>query len=334
MTDINKIPLVSSEITGLWKSYMSDTMIECMLKYYLNNVEDNETRAILQQTCDLSSQHIEELTKLFNAEKLSIPDGFTDKDVNVNAPRLFTDSFYLHYLGYMARVAMNNYTLILNQVARSDIRNFFSRRINEYINLYNISAELRLSKGIFIRAPRVEVPKEVQYVKSESFIFDWFGEKRPLLTNEITQIFGIIIANILGRAIATGFGQVSKEKKISEHFFEGKDISTKQLGELTTLLTKEYIPIPSSSDSYVTGSTVAPFSEKLMLNHITVLASSGISSLGMAMADTMRSDLQTKYMKYIAEDMKYAKAGADIMIANGWLEQPPQAIKHENLVGV
>ncbi len=71
-----------------------------------------------------------------------------------------------------------------------------------------------------------------------------------------------------------------------------------------------------------------------MLNHSVILASSGISSLGMAIADTMRSDLQTKYVKYTAEDMKYSKAGADILIDNKWFEQPPQAIKHEDLVGV
>ena len=71
-----------------------------------------------------------------------------------------------------------------------------------------------------------------------------------------------------------------------------------------------------------------------MIIHSAALASSGISSLGMAIADTVRSDLQTKYMKYTAEDMKYAKHSSDILIANGWLEQPPQAINHENLVGV
>lgn len=334
MGDTSKIPLISSEITGLWSSYMSDSMIVCMLKYYLNRVDDSEICAILQQTCDLSKQHIEEVTNLFNGEMLPIPNGFTDNDVNINAPRLFDDAFYLQYLGYVSRAAMHNYTLILNQIARADIRAFFSKRINEYIELYNSSAELRLSKGIFLRAPRVEVPKDIQHVKSQSFIIDWFGEKRPLLTSEITHIFGIIFANIVGRAIITGFGQVSKEKQISNHFFEGKNISTKQIGELTSLLTDEGIPIPSSSDSYVTDSTVSPFSEKIMLSHSTVLASSAISSLGMAMADTMRSDLQAKYVKYTAEDMKYGKNGADIMIANGWLEQPPQAIKHENLARV
>lgn len=280
------------------------------------------------------TNYIKDLTNFFNEEDLPIPHGLSDSDVNTNVPRLFTDAFYLQYVGFMSRVAMHNYTLILNHVARSDIRTFFSNCINEYINLFNSSADLRLSMGIFIRAPRVEVSKKVQFVKSQSFLFDWFGEKRPLLTVEITHIFALIFSNIVGRAITTGFGQVSKIKKNSDFFFEGKTFASKQISELTSLLTDEGIPIPSSSDSYVTDSTIAPFSEKLMMIHSSVLESSGISSLGVAIADTMRSDLQTKYMKYTAENMKYAKHSTDILIANGWLEQPPQAIKHENLVEV
>ena len=101
---------------------------------------------------------------------------------------------------------------------------------------------------------------------------------------------------------------------------------------LTSILTDESIPIPSASDCYVKDSTVSPFSEKLMLNHCVFMASEGISSLGMAMAGSMRSDLQTHYMKSIADAMKYGNDGVAILIDNEWLEQPPQAIKHENLV--
>ena len=75
---------------------------------------------------------------------------------------------------------------------------------------------------MFIRAPRVEVTQEVQYVKSQSFITDWFGEKRPLLTVEITHIFSMIFANIVGRAISTGLGQVSKNRKVSDYFLKAK----------------------------------------------------------------------------------------------------------------
>ena len=71
-----------------------------------------------------------------------------------------------------------------------------------------------------------------------------------------------------------------------------------------------------------------------MASHSVMLAASGISSLGMAIADAMRGDLQNKYMRYLIKDMKYAKDAADILIDNGWLEQPPQAVRHENLVWV
>jgi len=334
MADATKLPLVSSEIAGLWNSYISDTMIVCVLKHFLNNVEDSETRALLQQTSDLSSSHIQELTNIFNQEKLTIPDGFSDDDVNLNAPRLFTDHFYLAYLCFMSRVGMHFYTLILNQIARPDIRGYFSNRINENVNLYNNSTNIKLSKGTFIKAPRIEVTQDIQYVESQSFITDWFGEKRPLLTIEITHIFSIMYANIVGRAITTAFGQVSKNEKASDYFFEGKDLATKFIYELSGLLTNEEIPIPSTPDSFVTSSLVSPFSEKLMMNHSAMLSSSAISSLGMAMSDTMRSDLESKYIKYTAEIMKYVKAGANIMIDNRWLQQSPQAVKHENLKSV
>ncbi|MCB2293459.1 DUF3231 family protein [Clostridium algoriphilum] len=334
MDDNTKIPLVSSEITGIWNSYMGENLLICKLKHHLNSVEDTDTLAIMKYTLDLSNQRIKVLTDLFNQEKLPIPGGFSDNEVNINAPRLFTDTFYLQYMAYASKVAMQNYTLILNNIARSDVRNYFSKCIQEYIDLYNRSAELRLSKGIFVRAPHVEVPKEVQYIKDESFMLDWFGEKRPLLTLEITHIFSIASATILRSAQLIGFAQVSKDKKISDYMLRGKELATKQNNAFNSILAAEGIPIPSSSDLYVTQSTVAPFSEKLMLYKIMIMCSEKIGSLGFALADIQRSDLQSMCIKFMDAVMKYAKDGADIMIDNGWSEQPPQAIRHENLVEV
>lgn len=36
-------------------------------------------------------------TILLYAEQLPIPDGFADRDININAPRLFTDIFSIIY---------------------------------------------------------------------------------------------------------------------------------------------------------------------------------------------------------------------------------------------
>ncbi|MFL0196778.1 DUF3231 family protein [Clostridium sp. WILCCON 0269] len=334
MSNTIKIPLVSSEITGIWNSYMGESLLLCKFKYFLNTVEDAEIRDILQHSLDLCNERIKILTDLFNQERLPVPEGFKDKDVNITAPRLFTDTFYLQYISYSSRVAMQNYTMTLIQIARADIRDYFSKCIQEYIDLYNKSTELKLSKGIFIRAPHVEVPKEVQYVKSESFLVDWFGKKRALLAGEITHIFSINFASVTRKALLVGFAQVCRDKKISNYILRGVDLATRQTDMLNSILENEDIPIPSPSDSYVTDSTAAPFSEKLMLNKIIIICSAKISSIGTAVTDTRRSDLLTIYTKLTNELMEYSKDGLDIMIHNGWLEQPPQAIKHKNLVGV
>jgi len=313
---------------------MGESLLICKLKYYLNRVEDTETRDLMKSTLDLSNQRVKVLTDLFNQEKIPIPQGFDDSDVNINAPRLFTDALYLQYMGYASRVAMQNYTLILNNIARSDVRDYFSKCIQEYVDLYNGSAELRLSKGIFIRAPHVEVPKEVQFIKEESFMLDWFGEKRPLLTSEITHIFSIASASIIRGAKLIGFAQVSKDKKVSDYMLRGKEMATKHNNAFNSILATEGIPIPSSSDLYVTQSTISPFSDKLMLSKIIIMCSEKIVSLGSALAEIRRSDLKSMCIKFTDEVMKYAKDGEDIMIDNCWSEQPPQAIKHENLVEV
>lgn len=326
-----KVPLISSEVSGIWNSYIGESEFVCIVKYFANRVDDKETRDILQYAFDLSNQRINILTNLFNEEKLPLPKGFTDEDVDINAPRLFTDALYLQYLAYAARVALRIYSVIFNRLGRSDIRAYFAKCILESIELSNKVAELSLSKGIFIRAPHIEVPKEAQYIKSDSFIFDWFGKKRPLLTDEITHIFSITNDSIIRRALITGFGQVCKDKKISNYISRVLTLSAQQNKGFNSILMEEDLPITGSSDSYVTDSTVSPFSDKLMLNKILIMYRIKISNLGIALADISRSDLNSLFIKYLNECTEYAQDAASILIDHGWLEQPPQAINHKNL---
>jgi len=334
MGDTLKIPLVSSEIAGLWNSYMVDSLAVCVLKFFVNRVDDNETRSILQETLDLSNQHIQVLKSFFNQAELPIPEGFTDKDVNVNAPRLFTDEFYLLYLCGTSRAKMLSYSQILSNCARMDIRDYFTKLLNESSGLYNKATDLRLSKGIFTRFPQVEVPKNIEYIKNQNFIIDLFGKKRALLVGEITHISCVILANILGRVLTTGFGQVCETHEVSKYMFRGRDMSSKKINIFTSVLSSENIPIPSTSYSSVTDSTIAPFSEKLMMYHIVSAGLISISNDGLALAESLRSDLSTTYIRFLTEALAYAKDGATIMIKNKWFEQSPQAIKHENLARV
>ena len=64
--DIQQIPLISSEIAGLWNAYMSESLIVRVLSYFLNRVEDEKTRVLLQQTYDKSNQHVTEINNMLN----------------------------------------------------------------------------------------------------------------------------------------------------------------------------------------------------------------------------------------------------------------------------
>lgn len=113
MNDTKQIPLVISEMAGIWNSYVNDTLARCVFKYFLSNIEDNETKNLLNQALNLSEQHINKLKDFFNMEGIPVPVGFSDSDVDINAPRLFTDSFYLLYLSHMSGFGMEAYSLIL-----------------------------------------------------------------------------------------------------------------------------------------------------------------------------------------------------------------------------
>lgn len=184
-----------------------------------------------------------------------------------------------------------------------------------------------------IRGPRVEFDKKTDFIDKQNFFSgELLGQSRPLIAREITSVFASMRYNIIGGALITGFAQIAESKKISDYFFRGRELADKKIKALTSIFSKENIPISSSSDSFVTDSTVAPFSDKLMLYHIVLLHGASIGQDGLAFSTAMRHDLQKHYSGSIVETGKYAEDGLDILIENQWMEQPPQLIDRKELV--
>lgn len=69
-----------------------------------------------------------------------------------------------------------------------------------------------------------------------------------------------------------------------------------------------------------------------MMFHTLVMCTYGLTVDGAAAASSMRADLIAVYIRSGAQIQKYASDGVTIMIDNGWMEQPPQSIRHEKLV--
>ena len=111
----------------------------------------------------------------------------------------------------------------------------------------------------------------------------------------------------------------------------GRDITKKHIQVFTKVLIDNDIQPPISSDIGITDSTTPPFSDKLTMFHMALLSATGIGNYATAAAASQRSDLLVNYERLSLEIAQYAKDGAEIMISNEWLEQPPGTLDKEKL---
>lgn len=328
----HKLLLTSAEIANIWSGYINDSLAVCTLGNYLSHVEDTEIRSVLEFAMQLSRAHVQKLKSIFIEEQFPVPDGFSEKlDVNNETPRLFLDDFYLFYIQNIGKIGLEFYTLALANSARLDLCEYFTECLNESAGLLNKATEIMLKKGTFIRAPFIPFPKKVEYVQNQSYLAGLFGHGRPLNAIEINHIYFNLIQNQLGRSLLIGYSQVAKDEKVRDYFIRGRNIADKHVEIFGSLLSKEYLPSASAWDTLPTDSTYAPFSDKLMLFHAATLNSAGIAHYGRSLGQSPRSDLGEIYVRLTAEILNFAKDGTDILIKNGWLEQPPQAADRDEL---
>ncbi|KKI90080.1 hypothetical protein WQ54_23480 [Bacillus sp. SA1-12] len=329
----HKIPLTAAEVGFLWTQYMNDSLATCVFKYFKRTCEDIEILKLIEDGIRLTQKNLTTITAIFNEENHPIPVGFTDEDVNENAPRLFTDTFMLMYFQKMGNIAMAGIGVAIGVSAREDVSHFFNELLVSSANLHDKARKLMLAKGIYIRPPQISTPDKVTFVKKQSFLFDFIGQqKRPLSAIEITHLYINVQTNALGKAMMMAFAQVCKNEDVKQYFMAGKNISNKHINKFSSILTNGDVPAPMNWDSNVLDSMVAPFSDKLMMLHTTGMIAIGIGNYGTAAGTCHRLDLSATYTRLSAEIALYAEDGANILIKHGWLEEPPQSDDRQALI--
>ncbi|MDQ0255875.1 hypothetical protein J2S74_003259 [Evansella vedderi] len=326
------VKLSSTEIAALWTVYMQDSAFRCFLKHFLNTVQDEEIKPILQLSLDETESHLEKISNIFKEENFPIPSGFSDDDIDLTAPSLFNDSFALSFVYSNAAIGLMGYGKLTATIARKDVLEFFSNCLMGVNNLYKKSVNLMLSKGIYDRPPTIPYPNKVDFIDDKSFLTGWLGKRRPINVIELTELFFNIERNFFGVVVLTGFSQVVEDKEIREYFIKGKDFAEKQAAILNEILKEEDLLGTTPVGMEVTDSTTAPFSDKLMLYMVTSLNSTAIGFMGFGLGTSMRRDLGAHYARIMMEIMKFSEDGANLMINRNWLEQPPQAPNRDSLV--
>jgi hypothetical protein len=332
MDDKTRIRLTAAEMSMLWTQYINDTASICVNSYFLEKAEDIEVKPVIQFALEGSQKNIAYLQEFFKKENFPVPKGFTSDDVHVSAPRLFSDTYALMYLRNMSVLGMAAGGVTLGFATRPDVVTFFKSVLKTAVGLQDLTRELMLKQGTYVRPPFISIPDRVDFVEKQSFLTGFLGEKRPLVAQEITMLFNNVQTNAIGKTLITGFAQTAQTKEVKEYFIRGKRMAQKHIDIFSDILKKDDLPAPMTWDTAVSDSTIPVFSEKLMMFHVSGMIAAGIGNYGTSMSGSPRRDLGLKYATLIPEVALYAEDGANIMIKHGWLEEPPQSDNRDKLI--
>lgn len=328
----HNIKLSSCEVAQIWSAYMDSSLCHCLFKYFLEIVEDTQIKAIIEEGMRLSQEHLQKLNTIFTNEGYPVPYGFKpEEDVNLQAPRLFSDPFILYFIHHMGEMALSFYPIAKSVCTRADIQEYFSTCMRELDEYDSLAKNLLLSKGLYIRSPYINPSEKVHFVKNDHFLAGWFGRRNTLTVMEIANLFINMQRNALGKATMIGFSQVAKSKEVRQFMIKGKEIAEKHMNIFGGVLKESDLPVPMGWDTGITSSQIAPFSDKLMMFLTTALIGLSIGFYATSMATSFRKDLSLHYVRLSAEIGTFAEDGAKLMIKNGWLEEPPLSDDRDRL---
>ncbi|MCM3708405.1 MULTISPECIES: DUF3231 family protein [Cytobacillus] len=330
----NQNPALSSaEIAQLWTGYLNTSMSKCIFLYFSNTIEDQKLQSMLQEGITFSDVHIQELTGIFEKEGISVPYGFKpEEDVNTAAPKLFSENSSLHFLYNYVMFAVSYYALAKTLAVRPDVVEYFNKCLFEANEYETKLKNMLIDKDLYVRSPHIIPVKGPNFVESKKFMGGIFVDKRPLNVIEITNIHSSLKRNALGSSIMIGFSQVARSKEVGQFMERGRDIAAKHTKIFSQMLQESYLPVTMSWDMEVTDSTIPPFSDKLMMFMTTSLIALGAGIYATSAAASARKDISLNFIRLSAEIANYAEDGANILIKNGWFEEPPHPADHDELV--
>lgn len=326
------IKLTSAEIGTLWTEYVNGTMTDCINKHMYSTIEDKSIKKVFEDAINIFAKQKQEITEFIKKDGFPVPLGFTDADINMEAPRLFTDIFCLQYLHVMTLHGLIGHITSLSASTRKDLRQMYDSFDNDGKIIFHATIELLLEKGKFQRDPLFYPNDHVEFVNNTNFSSGLLQTNRPLSAPEIVSLSFNIKKNIMAKSLSLAFSQVVQDKETRKYLEDSQNNADDQIQYLNKILHKDYLPSPTSFETEITSSQVAPYSDKLMMYHIGLLYQVGQVYHGTGLATAMRADLVIAYEKVILKNIAVTKDWFDIMVKNKWLEQPPLAPNREEIV--
>lgn len=323
--------LTAAEVSALWLQYLGDSMAICIYKYFLNIVEDKEIKAILKFALQLAESHVMKITEFLKSANFQVPIGFKENDVNVNAPRLFSDQFLLFYSYIMTIHGLTAYSLAITNLERKDLQSYFFECMTSAKELFIKIVELAKNQPKFTSVPTIPSPDMPKFVDSTGFIDNLIGDKRPLISSEISTLFFNSMKTGFISSLSLAFSQVAVQEDVRHFMLKNVKLSRKDAQSFDSILQQDHLPIPEKWDNEITDSTVSPFSDKLIMFHAGFLVNAALTYYGASIGSSFRSDIILNYSKVFTHAMQAGALSYNIMVKHGWFEKQPEAIDRKSL---
>ena len=330
--DTQHIRLTSGEIAELFNTYITNKVATYILSYFNAKAEDPDMKKVLARSLEVAQKLVEWNEDIFRKVNHPIPKAFNEDDVNINAARLYSDTFMLSYVRYMSRFSLISYSEARASSTCSDVREFFNEAIRSNIEIFDMADDVLLGKGLLSKPPHIPIPDKIDLAEKHSFFGELVGERRPLNASEANRLYLNHQRNVLGECLLMGFIQTVRDQQIKEYFLHGLDLARRHLDATASLLQSDGLSVPKRLIEEVTGSKEAAFSDKLMLFHIIALDSLGFAANGVTISRVMRADLTVTFSKLMGQIALYSKDGLNLIIERDWLEQMPLAKNNKELL--
>ncbi|WP_281884267.1 DUF3231 family protein [Paenibacillus sp. YYML68] len=332
MANVSVEAMTSAEMGKLWATYLFNNYSGYVLTVFEHHAADEQIKQLLQRARQLGESNQQAVKQMMQEHQFPIPEGFSQQDIDLSAPPLYTDPFYLYYYTKMASAGLEFYVSTMPLMTQPSIRKLFNGFMTDTIALLNELVDLKMSKGLYVKPPYIPIPERVTYAKSANYLSGFLKEKRSLHALGITSIFNDIQFSYVMHAYLLGFSQVAKNEEIRRYVTRCSSLLSELTMELRTLLEDESIGAGLPTEANVTASTRAPFSDKLMLFMSNQVMSVLIRLLGRSFSETSRHDLSVLYMKQLAKVSTLAQDGMKLLLDQGWFEEPPQSPNRQQLI--
>jgi spore coat protein CotF len=328
----NDIPITSPELAYLWNTYLLNSKSKHILMYFAAQCEDKDILSLFKSSVDLSAQAMDKVKEIFDSVNQRVPYAFSEEDVYMDAPKVYTDKIMLYTLKVYTGVGLTSYGTAISLSPRKDIRKFFTDSMISNIEFSNKVDDLLLEKGMYLRMPSIPTTQNAELAEDKSIMGRILGHKRPLTALEIACISNCSMVNSASEAYILGIAQTIVDPRLKEFLNRVRKTLKEQAETLNEILHKDSLAFPPSLESEVLNSSEPFLNDRLALFTSFTTLADVLMTFSTGKVGVMRKDVFMTLSQLTSEILLLVKDATDLMLERGWFEEMPKNVDKEDIM--